>query len=599
MCGISGIITSTGDLSKIYSMNDLISHRGPDSSGFYFGKGFCFGHRRLAIIDISAAGDQPMSYLDRYVIVYNGEVYNHIELRAELADLGYSFNSSTDTEVIIAAYDAWGDKCVERFNGMWAFAIYDQLEKIIFCSRDRFGVKPFYYSNLRGLFVFGSEIKQLLGFQPEYKANKKIVIDFIVSSLSEHTNETFFEGIYALQGGHNLVFDLEEHDFHISKWYFIKHEPSLSKFSDVETLEFYKSKFFSSVDHRLRSDVLVGTCLSGGIDSSSVAAVAAKKYNRLVDERFKGIHVRSSETETDESSFATIVAHNNDIDLSIITPSTEDFVQAIDDVVYAQEEPFPDASIFMQYFVMKKARELGCSVMLDGQGGDETLLGYERYYPAYLFSLPLWQSLKAFFHSCNNSRLSPKELLAYCFYFTLWPLRRWRLKRKLGFLKPECFEQTEWLKAVAKSYLSVNALQKIEILHTQLPHLLRYEDKNSMAHSVEARLPFLDYRLLEASLSIDVKHKIKVGWTKYILRKSMEGILPEQVIWRKNKLGFNAPEKTWTESLKHQMHADILNSKILSSLCCREFDLDKLDNKTLWKLYSVAKWETIYDVVPG
>ena len=378
-------------------MNDLISHRGPDSSGFYFGKGFCFGHRRLAIIDISAAGDQPMSYLDRYVIVYNGEVYNHLELRAELLDLGYSFNSSTDTEVIIAAYDAWGDKCVERFNGMWAFAIYDQLEKIIFCSRDRFGVKPFYYSNLRDLFVFGSEIKQLLGFQTKHKANKKIVIDFIVSSLSEHTNETFFEGIYALQGGHNLVFDLEGHNFHISRWYFIKHGPSLSKFSDVETLEFYKSKFFSSVDYRLRSDVLVGTCLSGGIDSSSVAAVAAKKYNGLVDERFKGIHVRSSETETDESSFATIVAHNNDIDLSIITPSTEDFVQAIDDVVYAQEEPFPDASIFMQYFVMKKARVLGCSVMLDGQGGDETLLGYERYYPAYLFSLPLWQSLKAFF----------------------------------------------------------------------------------------------------------------------------------------------------------------------------------------------------------
>lgn len=597
MCGISGIITSTDDLSRIHDMNDLISHRGPDGCGVHFGKDFCFGHRRLAIVDLSAAGDQPMSYLDRYIIVYNGEVYNHIELRAELSDLGYSFISTTDTEVIIAAYDAWGDKCVEHFNGMWSFAIYDELERIIFCSRDRFGVKPFYYSNLSGLFVFGSEIKQLLDFQPARRANKKIVIDFIVSNLSEHTNETFFENIYALQAGHNLVFDLNEHNFHISRWYFIKEDCSLRDFSEVEAVEWFKSKLFSSVDYRLRSDVLVGCCLSGGIDSSSVAAVAANKYNGLVEERFKGIHVRSSDVETDESNYATIVAHNSDIDLSIITPLTEELLEVIDSVVYYQEEPFPDASIFMQYFVMEKARKLGCSVMLSGQGGDETLLGYERYYPAYLLSLPLWQSLKAFFQSYKNSRLSPLELLAYCFYFTLWPLRRWRLKWKLDFLKPECFEKTEWLKEIAKSYFSINNLQKIEILHVQLPHLLRYEDKNSMAHSVETRLPFLDYRLVEASLSMDVKHKIKGGWTKYILRKSMEGILPNQIIWRKNKLGFDAPEKTWTDSIKHQMHADILSSKILSSLCSREIELNKLDNKTLWKLYSIAKWEMIYDVV--
>jgi len=327
--------------------------------------------------------------------------------------------------------------------------------------------------------------------------------------------------------------------------------------------------------------------------------VAAGKYNDLFRERFKAIHARSSESETDESAFAEMVAKDHDIDLTIITPSVEDFLQAIDDVFYTQEEPFSSPSIFMQYFVMKKACELGCVVMLDGQGGDETLLGYERYYPAYLLSLPLLQALKEFWQSSKNSRLSIKELLTYCLYFTLYPIRRWRLKRKLGFLKPECFKQMGWLKKIAKSYLSIGELQKIEILHTQLPHLLRYEDKNSMRHSVEARLPFVDYRLLETALSIQSKHKIKQGWTKHILRKSMEGILPDEVIWRKSKLGFNAPEKTWIDSVRHQMYVDIKSSKILSSLCYREIEPQKLDNKTLWKFYSVAKWEMVYAVDPS
>jgi asparagine synthase (glutamine-hydrolysing) len=599
MCGISGIITSSEDLSRIHAMTDIVSHRGPDASGFYFGDGFSFGHRRLAIVDLSSAGEQPMEYLDRYVIVHNGEIYNYLELKSELSASGYRFKSNTDTEVILAAYDAWGDRCVNRFNGMWAFAIYDQQRNIIVCSRDRFGVKPFYYTSQGALFAFGSEIKQLLDFQPARSVNKKVVVDYIVYSLSEHTNETFFEGIYTLQGGHNLIFDLKGHSFQVFRWYTIENKPSLSNLSDVETLEFYKSKFLSSVYMRLRSDVPVGTCLSGGLDSSSVAAVAAGQYNDLSRGRFKGIHARSSELETDESGFATLVAEHNHINLFVITPTAADFSQAIDDVFYTQEEPFGGPSIFMQYFVMKKASELGCMVILDGQGGDETLLGYERYYPAALLSVPVLQGLIGFFQSYKNSRLKPMELLAYCFYFTLWPLRRWRLKRKLSFLKPECFEQMKWIKKLAKSYLSIQALQKLEIFHTQLPSLLRYEDKNSMRHSVEARLPFLDYRLLEAGLSLDVKHKIRDGWTKYILRKSMEGILPESVIWRKNKLGFNAPDKTWIDSVKNQMYSDIQRSKILSSLCSHEIELRKLDNRTFWKLYSVAKWEIVYGVGPG
>ena len=397
MCGISGIISSTGDLSKIYSMNELIAHRGPDGSGYFFGDYISLGHRRLAIVDLSDSGHQPMSYLERYVIVYNGEVYNHIELRADLLKLGYTFNGKSDTEVILAAYDAWGVGCVNFFNGMWAFAIYDQLKKTVFCSRDRFGIKPLYFSQLDDVFAFGSEIKQLLGFQTKIQVNNKVLVDFLVTGLSEHTNETFFEGIFTLPGGHNLVFDLSSFSYQIFKWYQMKDDESLRNLSEVEAVEAYRSGFVSSIEFRLRSDVLVGTCLSGGLDSSSDAAVAAQKFNASSGIRFKGIHVKSSEVESDESRFASMVADYNEIDLTVLTPTVEDFKKVIDEVIYCQEEPFPDTSIFMQYFV-KKARELGCVVMLDGQGCDETLLGYERCYPAYFLSLPFWQAGKAFFN---------------------------------------------------------------------------------------------------------------------------------------------------------------------------------------------------------
>lgn len=598
MCGISGIInrsTESVDKDEIKKINDLIAHRGPDDEGFYFEKNFAFGHRRLSILDLSSDGHQPMHFLDKYVITYNGEVYNYLEIKEELQKEGYVFHSHTDTEVILASYDKWGAECVNKFNGMWAFAIYDKEKEIIFCSRDRFGVKPFCYTEVNDKFVFGSELKQLLEFYKERFVNKKILIDYLVIGYENHTNETFFENIFQLEQSHNLIYDLKTNRFEIKRYYDIKeNEIKLDENSSVDA---YKSKLIEAITLRLRSDVKVGTCLSGGLDSSSIAAIASKIYKKKSDDKFTAIHAKSSEKNSDESFFAQEVAYTCNLDLNIIEPKQDEFINNIDDVIYTQEEPFGSPSIFMQYFVMKKAKEIGCTVLLDGQGGDETLLGYERYYPAYLISLGFFDFIKGFFNVSKNSKLSKKQLFSYFIYFTKSKIRIQRLKGKSRFIKNKFLDLASFdiLEKNSKSYLNLFELQHEEIFHTQVPHLLRYEDRNSMRHSIETRLPFIDFRAVETALTINNKYKIKDGWTKYILRKTVDKILPNSIVWRKNKFGFEAPTKSWINSIENEIIKSIKKSKILT-IISNGIDFDKLETNQKWKLFNIAKWEQIYNV---
>lgn len=598
MCGISGIINKSKDRVKkedIQKINDLILHRGPDDEGFYFEKNFAFGHRRLSILDLSSDGHQPMHYLDKYTITYNGEVYNYLEIKEELIKYGYKFSSQTDTEVIIASYDKWGEDCVHKFNGMWAFAIYDKEKEIIFCSRDRFGVKPFYYTEIDNKFVFGSEIKQLLEFYEERFVNKKILMDFLIIGYENHINETFFENIFKLQESHNLIYNLKNNSFKIKRYYDIKQtEINLDENSSVDL---YKSKFMNSIELRLRSDVKVGTCLSGGLDSSSIAAIASSMYKKDSNEKFIAIHAKSSEHDSDESFFAKEVANSSNLDLKLIEPTKDEFINSIDDVIYTQEEPFGGPSIFMQYFVMKKAKEIGCTVLLDGQGGDETLVGYERYYPSYLMSLCFFDLIKGFFNSSKNSKLSKKQLFAYFVYFTKAKIRIKRLQVKNSFIKAKYFNLASFdiLEKNSKNYLNLFELQHQEIFYTQMPHLLRYEDRNSMRHSIETRLPFIDYTVVETALSIPNKYKIKDGWTKYILRRTIDKILPNNIVWRKNKFGFEAPTKSWVNSIEDEIIISISKSKILSEIS-DSINLNRLDLNQKWKLFNISKWEDIYKV---
>jgi asparagine synthase (glutamine-hydrolysing) len=603
MCGISGIIHKNGSPvahDDIRSMNDLIAHRGPDGHGLYFDECLALGHRRLAILDVSRAGHQPMTYLDRYIITFNGEIYNYLELGQQLCLEGYAFTSKTDTEVILAAYDKWGPDCVGRFNGMWSFALYDKLKEEIFCSRDRFGVKPFYYSDTPDKFVFGSELKQILvGGGVAAVANMIAVRDFLVEGYHSHTSETFFRGIHCLRAGHNLVFSLKAGSFRETRYYTLDIRPELPELEEKSATALFFANLKRAVNYQLRSDVKVGVCLSGGLDSSSLAGLSAIVYNAGSMGRMQAIHAKSSEKATDESGYALEVAERSDIELSIIEPTAEEFIGAIDEVVYLQEEPFIAPSIFMQYFVFQKAKRIGCKVMLDGQGCDEILLGYERYYSAHLHSLTAWLAAREIFFIENNSRLSFTQILAGVLYFSISGIRISNLKRKFRFLKKEYTQDFPNIAKLAKGFRNIREMQKMEIESFQLPHLLRYVDRNSMRHSIEARVPYLDHELVETCYGISNKLKIKDGWTKHILRVAMHDLVSRNILWRKNKLGFEAPAASWINEVSGVMELAISQSKLLEKMCKNRLDFKKIDRATFWKLYSIAKWEAAYSVESG
>ena len=604
MCGISGIISKHNESISRYEieeMNHLIMHRGPDSGSLFLGKNFALGHRRLKIIDLSDKANQPMTYLNKYTITYNGEIYNYIELREELKKSGYSFSTGSDTEVILAAYDKYGSDCVRKFNGMWAFALYDPEKEIIFCSRDRFGVKPFYYTELHNKFVFGSEIKQLLKYQSAKVANISIVADYLIANMDDHSNETFFLNIYKLEQSHNLIYNLKNHSFSISKYYDINIDGEISKLNETDSINLYKNTLFDSIKLRLRSDVKVGTCLSGGLDSSSVATIASEMYQKESSNKFAAVTAKSIEKATDESYFAQKVAENANLEWHTTSPDENDFKNNIDRVILVQEEPFGSPAIFMQYKVFEKAKEIGCVVMLDGQGGDETLLGYERYYPAYLLSLRKWERVRNFSSSVRNSRLSHKELFLYYLYFVYPSIRLKYLHNKFSFIHKEYLDliSNDIIHESSKSYRDIVKLQSLELLKFQLPHLLKYEDRNSMYHSIESRLPFIDYRLVETALSINNRYKIKDGWTKYLLRKSIEDVVPHEIAWRKNKLGFNAPERTWLSDINELMIRQIAQSDLLNKISEKRkiiMNFDKMDLRTQWRLFNLAKWEEFFNV---
>lgn len=598
MCGISGIINlnkNPASETEISRMNEVIHHRGPDASQIYLYKNLGIGHRRLSIIDLSIDGNQPMHYKEKYTIIFNGEIYNYIEIKNELIKNEYTFETNSDTEVILCAYDYWGEDCVSRFNGMWSFSILDKEKNVLFISRDRFGVKPFYYARYNSQFIFGSEIKQILEITNFRKVNYTILLDYLVWGFIDHTNNTFFEGISKLAPSHNLVYDLNTNDYQIKKYFDIE-KTNYSGYKDDQVLSLFKDTLYDAVSLRLRSDVKVGTCLSGGLDSSSIAAIASSLNSQRNVNPFFAIHAMSTEKSTDESEFAIQVQEHCSLDLAIVKPSLDDFIRNIDEVIYTQEEPFGGLSIYMQYFVMQESRKKNCVVLLDGQGGDECLLGYERYYPAIFLEQRNLNGIREFIKGIRNSKISLIKMLGFTFYFPIFQLRKCLLIKKANFIKSKYIAEADesHLKMNSVNYFNLFNLQKQEIYSTQLPALLRYEDKNSMRHSIEARLPFLDYRMLQLSLSISFWHKIKNGWTKFILRQTVDSLLPKSIVWRKNKKGFEAPTNEWMKYIEKDLRKEILASNLLKEILNENLNIEKLDNNQKWRLYNVAKWEKIY-----
>ena len=599
MCGISGIIyrdNRSPDLQEIKMITDLITHRGPDDEGFFLGPQFAFGLRRLAILDLSPDGHQPMWRGEELCIIFNGEIYNYIEIREELSQAGYSFRTGTDTEVILAAYDHWGLDCVTRFNGMWSFAIYDRRKQLIFCSRDRFGIKPFYYAKVGDRFIFGSEIKQILPFLTSVKANVPVLMNYLACALEDCNSDTFFQGVLKLGASHNLVYDLRTHDLDIKPYFKLTLDPGVGELSELETSRLYRSELERSVRLRLRSDVKVGVALSGGLDSSSISAIASRIYREQSRLPLSAITILSTDPDTNEEAYARQVVQHCGLDWHTLMADNHAYDDHIERTIRNLEEPFGSPSILLQHMVYHRAREAGCIVMLGGQGGDETLLGYDRYFPAYLMSLPLRRKWSGFRESLRSSQLSALQMLGYCGYFLSGSLRLRHIRRKCSFFRDPFMDliDTDLLKTLAANNCDIVKLQIQELTSSQLPHLLKYEDRNSMSNSVESRLPFLDYKLVQTALSINNNFKIKDGWTKSTLRRGCDDILPSEIAWRTRKICFDGPESDWLKDRK-AIHAVLAESRILGEIT-NKIPNPIADPLLLWRLYNVARWETVFQV---
>jgi asparagine synthase (glutamine-hydrolysing) len=607
MCGIAGLIMLDGappDLERLAAMTRAVAHRGPDGEGIDIVGAVGFGHRRLAIVDLSPAGGQPMATADgRLRITFNGEIYNHVELRDELRALGHDFRTRTDTEVILESWRRWGPSCLTRFNGMWAFAMHDRSSDEVFLARDRFGVKPLYYARIGQALAFGSEIRQLLPLLPSVRANRKVLDEFLLAGIDEPHRATFFEGVSKLPAAHSLTIRLEDASLTETRWYSIGERPGLSK-ADAETAwRECRDRLEDAVRLRLRADVPVGTCLSGGLDSSAVAALAAGPYLAMRGERFRAITAVSEESATDESPFARAVAERAGLDWITVRPTPEDFAASVDDVVRTQEEPFGGPSILMQWFVMRTAREHGIPVMLDGQGGDETLLGYRRYFAAVMLEQLRERGVPGMLRelaACrrNEAQLGTASILVSMAFqgFPQLLYLKHRLRARWMRRVPG---MPASMRAEARAMRNVRSLQRLDVESANLPALLRFEDKNSMRFAIETRLPFLDWRSVESSIAMPTGVKLLDGWTKWPLRRSLQGVLPDEITWRRWKVGFDAPTATWLRIHAARMRDTVLSSTLLRDIA-RPGSLERtygsMHHGTRWRLFSVAAWEREFSV---
>jgi asparagine synthase (glutamine-hydrolysing) len=634
MCGIAGIIALDGfDPEMLVSMTHLVKHRGPDGFGFAYAasgttnplevihndnrKPACtrpvvgLGNRRLAILDLSPCGNMPMTTADgNLCVTYNGEIYNYKELRVELEMLGHAFRSGSDTEILLNAYAQWGEECVERFNGMWSFALWDHRRQTLFCSRDRFGVKPFYYAFDGRTFYFGSEIKQLIyGAKLPRVANAEVVYHFLEQFLFDYSECTFFENISQLRGGHSLTLQLRDPLSLSTRRHWELHITSdqTSERKEEEICEEFRERWENAVRLRLRSDVPVGSTLSGGIDSSAVICQARKLAPH------QNFHTFSScieEENLDESPFIAAVGKAIGSAGHLVYPKAGSFWARIDQISYHQDEPIQSGAVFAQWSVMEEARKQGVPVLLGGQGGDETLCGYQKYRYFYLWQLLRQGNPRAFreaFLSMRNGTQSSWTLADASRYFPAPFRSSFSVADRV--CTPEFRDRFANRRIPIGGTSSIGERQKLDLTLTSIPSLLHLEDRNSMAHSIETRLPFLDYKLVEFAVNCPAGVKLKDGWSKWILREVMKGAMPDEVRLRKSKLGFDVPQTSWMREGLSNGHRYIWDTTELRM--GRFLDAIKLADETrrflnmehgalptdpLFRAISLEHWARVHDV---
>jgi asparagine synthase (glutamine-hydrolysing) len=666
MCGIAGLIVQTPNqiisVSHLQQMTSLIRHRGPDDEGYalfnngnepphryggtdtpgdVFASAYPFApdeqiserdesksftvalaHRRLAVVDLTPAGHQPMSYdHQRYWITYNGEIYNWRELRSELESLGHAFVSHTDTEVILAAFSQWGKECLHRFNGMWAFVIFDTQTGTLFAARDRFGVKPLYYwRSPEGVLAFASEIKQftvLPGWNPLVNGSR--VFDYLVLALVDHTAETLFSGVYQIRGGQALELDIHvcPDTLPVYQWYELSPEPYSGTLQEAATAFHHLLK--DSVRLRLRADVPVGSCLSGGLDSSSIVCLTHDILQQEDNTEIQKTFSACSDVERfDERQFIDEVVQTRSIDAHYTCPDSDHLLEVLDELIWYQDEPFGSTSIFAQWMVFELAAKNQETVMLDGQGADELLCGYHgmfEYRYADLFRQGRWITLsREIIEAGKIYGYSAGRSLVTTGYFLMPAAARrvirgvlgkeqyapaWLNREMLGIRQEPCFVDMPRNK-------SVDARSKAELFHTSVPGLLHWEDRNSMAHSVESRVPFLDYRLVGFLSGLPADYKLHNACTKVVLREGMKGVLPEKIRMRRDKLGFATAEEEWIRTQKTEEFRELVSTAIAQSQgILNEKTLDQFElivsgkaafSFLVWRWICLGRWMKTYHV---
>ena len=591
MCGIAGLLSTTTrlDPALITQMMSSLRHRGPDDEGYlavntknpaypveqligldsaiqshvsisnYSGPDSLYlGHRRLSILDLSPMGHQPMSYGEDFWIVFNGEIYNYLELKSELISYGYEFHTGTDTEVILASYAHWGEDCVSRFNGDWAFCIFDRTQRKLFLSRDRYGVKPLYFFHKNGDFAFASEIKALLDLPfIQRKLNLTKAFEYYVLHCRDHSDQTLFEDIFQVAPGQNCVIDIPTGKPSIYRYYSLSFCPDLGEYDNKKALSYVadvRELLFDAVRLRLRADVEVGTCLSGGLDSSAIVAIAAKL--RGGNDSRAALHTFTASfpgKPEDEKRFARIAADHSKVLSHYVYPTAQGYETSLSKLLYHLDEPFGSSTVYSQWEVLREASQY-VKVVLDGQGGDEVFGGYLHNKASFISGLFLGGRIMEFARELGltseygGNLAQTLHVLKTIPFFLLNP----KLQNSLfSFLNRK--QIAAFMKAFGE--IGISGQEQIEnffspraneqlwnyMTQTSLPYLLRAEDRNSMAFSIEARVPFTDYRLVDYVFALPAVYKIHNGWTKWLLRLAVRDLLPPEITWRKDKKGFSTP----------------------------------------------------------
>ncbi len=621
MCGIAAIF-SKSNIEDVYikKMINIIKHRGPDNEGImslFHGKAY-LAHRRLAIVDISKLGEQPMCYKNRYWITYNGEIYNYLELRKELEQLGHIFVSNADTEIVLAAYAEWGKECLHKFNGMWAFVIVDIFTENVFISRDRFGVKPLYYWKAsNGQIMFASEIKQftvLPGWRA--KMNTQRVFDFMHWGVNDHCEETMFENVFQIRGGMAWEGNCQKMivSFIPYKWYELK-KIDVSNFYE-EAVKQFRNILIDAIRIRLRADVSIGTGLSGGLDSSSITCIINELLGKDSNKnRQNTFSVYSDVEKYDEREYINEVLKYNKVNHYYTIPSYENLFKEMETIIWHHDEPFNGTSIYAEWEVFKMVNKKDVRVTIDGHGADELLIGYHSFFGAFLLDLIKKSRLLQF---CKEG-ICIHEIHKYT-YENLIKKILWNILPHdvLSYKKGNLFSVPDWIninklenievdlyKTIGNRANSVSALSREQLLFTSLPKQLHWYDRDSMAHSVEGRAPFLDYRVVEFLYSCPNQFKMSQGITKRILRDAMVDTLPEKIKNRINKIGFATPEEEWIKTYPREFILKIkeaieqsegfLDENILIK-AKRIIEGKEIYDNIVWKSICLGKWMRIFNV---